>query len=166
MEENQQDQSVKSLTVHAQYIKDFSFENPHAPMNLAVEKKPDISVSLDVASHMLEEGVFEVILHINVSATVEGHTLFIVDLQYGGAFAVETPDNIEREMLLMVHCPGILFPYARRIISDVTSDAGLPPLLLSPFDFMSLYMNRKHNTEAGNDNETASDKDDAEKTEK
>ncbi len=154
MEDNKQDQPVKSLNVHAQYIKDFSFENPHAPMNLAIEQKPDIGVSLDVASKMLDEGVYEVILHVNVNATIEGETLFIVDLQYAGVFAVVTPDEAEREMVLMVHCPSILFPYARRIISDTTSDAGLPPLLLSPFDFLNLYMNRHQNNAAGNDNDT------------
>ena len=43
------------------------------------------------------------------------------------------------QMLLAVHCPSIIFPYARKIIADVTQDGGFQPLMIDPVDFGVLY---------------------------
>jgi protein-export chaperone SecB len=49
----------------------------------------------------------------------------------------------EKEVILSVNCPHLLFPYARRILSGVTIDGGFPPLMISPVDFLTLYKQRK-----------------------
>ena len=41
--------------------------------------------------------------------------------------------------LLMIECPRLIFPYLRRIVSDVTRDGGYPPLNLEQVDFLALY---------------------------
>ena len=33
----------------------------------------------------------------------------------------------------------MLFPFARYILAEVTSDGGYPPLMLNPIDFAALY---------------------------
>ena len=40
---------------------------------------------------------------------------------------------------LLIECPRMLFPFVRRIVSDVTRDGGFPPLNLDNIDFVSLY---------------------------
>ena len=40
---------------------------------------------------------------------------------------------------LLIECPRMLFPYVRRIISDVTRDGGFPPLSIDNVDFLQLY---------------------------
>ncbi len=35
----------------------------------------------------------------------------------------------------------MIFPFARRIVSDVTRDGGFPPLNLETIDFVALYRN-------------------------
>jgi len=45
--------------------------------------------------------------------------------------------------VLMVECPRYLFPYARRVISDLTAEGGFPPFMLDPIDFGAVYMARK-----------------------
>jgi len=157
MEPNQSPQPRGSVIVNAQYIKDLSFENPNSPSNLIIEEQPSINVSLDVGVKPIRDKVFEVVLTIQAEGKVKNETLFLIDLHYAGVFTIETEEVNEREMTLLVYCPSILFPYARRVISDITRDGGFPPLMISPIDFLSLYMQKKGSdnpSHAENDNKT------------
>lgn len=129
------------ISVSAQYIKDFSFENPGAPRSLAKsDKNPKIDLALDLNVNGLpEEGFYEVEIVINAKANDENNTLFIIDLKYGGVFHLLNIPEEHKEMVLAVHCPAIIFPYVRKIISDVTSDGGFQPLMIDPIDFGVLY---------------------------
>jgi preprotein translocase subunit SecB len=44
--------------------------------------------------------------------------------------------------VLLIEAPRLLFPFARAIIADVTSNGGLPPLMMQPIDFSVLYRSR------------------------
>ncbi|MDC0865047.1 protein-export chaperone SecB [Rickettsiaceae bacterium] len=129
------------IAVSAQYIKDLSFENPNAPAVLAThDKQPNIDLSLDLKTKkMPEEGHFEVELSISAKAKVEEDTLFLVDLKYAGVFHLINIPEEQMEVMLAVHCPSIIFPYARRIISHATQDGGFYPLSIDPVDFGMLY---------------------------
>lgn len=132
-----------SVIINAQYIKDLSFENPKAPNSLMLESQPEIDVALDIAANPLGDKVFEVILDIQVHSAHNEQTLFVIDLQYAGVFTIDVNDEAKKELTLLVYCPSMLFPYARRVISDISRDGGFPPLMLSPVDFMGLYLQKK-----------------------
>ncbi|MBA8667375.1 protein-export chaperone SecB [Holosporaceae bacterium 'Namur'] len=154
MENNsEQLQKKSSVVVNAQYIKDLSFENPKSPMSLMLEEQPQMDVSLDILVTPLEPLIFEVVLSIEVRSSAKGSDLFIIDLHYGGVFTLEAENDAEKELTLLVYCPSILFPYARRIISDVSRDGGFPPLMISPIDFMGLYSQKKANEAVPNKEE-------------
>ncbi|MCK4866887.1 MAG: protein-export chaperone SecB, partial [Alphaproteobacteria bacterium] len=72
-----------------------------------------------------------------------GSQLFIVELAYGGLFrtAGEVPQE-HLQALLMIEGPRMLFPFARNVVATVTRDGGLPPLMISPIDFVQLFRNR------------------------
>jgi preprotein translocase subunit SecB len=126
--------------VLTQYVKDLSFENPNAPSSLVQRPgKPDISVHVDINARRLSGDQFESELRLAVEAKQEGQVQFIVDLLYGGLFLVQgvTPENLEP--LLLIECPRIIFPFARRIISDASRDGGFPPLNIEPIDFAAIY---------------------------
>jgi preprotein translocase subunit SecB len=129
--------------VNIQYIKDFSFENPNAPMSLIAKKEPPkIAVSVDVRIHPLEEKTYEVTLLTTARATSDTKDLFLAELAYAGIFTLEVaPQDIEP--ILMVYCPGLLFPFARQIIAEATRNGGFPPLLIDPIDFSTLYRQYK-----------------------
>ena len=133
----------RKILVNAQYTKDLSFENPNAPQNFSeLKEPPKIDVSVDIEVKKIQDSAFEVTLLTNVKASANDKSLFLIELAYSGVFTVEVPDN-EREPVLMVYCPNLLFPYSRRIISDITRDAGFPPLMLDPIDFANLYHQHK-----------------------
>ena len=129
-----------SLVVNAQYVKDLSFENPRAPASLvATKEQPQIDVNVNVNARGLQPGVFEVTLSIRADAKIGGEPAFIAELEYAGVFTVAgAPEDVLRPVLL-IECPRLLFPFARRVVADVTRDGGFPPLFLNPIDFVSLY---------------------------
>jgi len=133
----------------SQYIKDLSFENPKGPFPFAKkEERPAISVTVDVkANATSNENIYEVILSIKVSATHQDNDVFLIELIYQGVFEIENLTDDIKEAYLLVECPRILFPFARRIIYDLHADGGLPPLLLDTVNFAELYKNRKAQNE-------------------
>jgi preprotein translocase subunit SecB len=140
----QQKTSDMPLTVHAQYIKDLSFENPNAPQSLKSKQgeAPKMEVNVNLDSVPLEQkGQFEVTLTVNMSAKREGTTLFIAELVYG--VVVSLSDLVTEEHvhpLLMIEVPKMAFPFARQILCDAVIGGGYPPLLLNPVDFEGLYI--------------------------
>lgn len=147
MQEEQQ-VPVRSIVVNAQYVKDISFENPRASTALTQQVDPAINLGLEVEVNSVKQDMYEVILRINADAVFQEQKIFLITLEYAGLFTLDSAlDKGEKEILLSVQCPNLLFPYARRVLSDITKDGGYPPLLLSPVDFGALYMQRKQNEE-------------------
>lgn len=137
--------SERQIIINAQYVKDLSFENPGAPLSLVSPKgKPNIDLSVDIKAQALQGNSFEVVLQITAKATAEDDKpLFIADLAYGGVFTLNGIEDKDREAVLLVYCPNMLFPFARRVIADATRDGGFPPLMVDPIDFFALYSSNK-----------------------
>jgi preprotein translocase subunit SecB len=131
------------MQVLAQYIRDMSFENVVVQKGLSGgEVQPDIqvAVSLDARKRSVEHQ-FDVITKFKVTSKnkVNGDTLFLLELEYGGTFHVEGVVDDQLHPFLLIECPRLLFPFVRRIISDITRDGGFPSLNVDTVDFMALY---------------------------
>ncbi|WP_309668447.1 protein-export chaperone SecB [Tabrizicola sp.] len=131
------------MQVLAQYIRDMSFENVVVQKGLtAGEVQPDITVavSLDARKRAVEHQ-FDVITKFKITSKnkVNGETLFLLELEYGGTFLVEGVADEQLHPFLLIECPRLLFPFVRRIISDVTRDGGFPAVNVDTVDFMALY---------------------------
>ena len=128
------------LIVHAQYVKDLSFENPNAPLVLIEgPKQPDVAIAVNVGAEIIKNNQYEVTLKIAAKATSGGITLFLVDLTYAGLVTPEGVTPTEVNSLIMIEAPRLLFPFARAIISEATRDGGFMPLNIQPVDFISVY---------------------------
>ena len=135
--------TAPQLSVLVQYIKDLSFENPHAPQSLgAQEKAPNISIQVNVNARQLAEADYEVSLILEGSAGDSAQTLFKFELTYCGIFRIQ---NIPAENLppvILIESPRLLFPFARQIIADSVRNGGFPPLFIDPIDFQALFVQR------------------------
>ena len=133
---------MPSLQVVGQYIKDLSFENPGATANIA--DRPQIELAVDLnAARLTEADMFEVELKIRVDAKNDGKQLFLLEVAYAGTFRLSNVvDTATQQMILLIQAPHMLFPFVRRIVSDVVRDGGMPPLMIEPIDFMQLYQAR------------------------
>ena len=132
------------LGIRSQYVKDLSFENP-SPLErpAEAERSPEIAINVQVEARRLNDTVFEVTLQITANARYEGKPVFLVELTYAGAFTLIDIPPEAMEPALLIECPRLLFPFARRIVADITRDGGFPPLLLAPIDFLALYRDRQ-----------------------
>ena len=139
-----QPQQMPQMQVLGQFIRDLSFENIAVQKGQAMEGQPDINVQVGLeAKKRTTEGQYEVAVKLNVTAKGKGGTdpIFALELDYAGVFQIaNVPDN-QMHPYLMIECPRMLFPFLRRIVSDVSRDGGFPPLNLENIDFVALYRN-------------------------
>ncbi len=127
------------ITIHTQYIKDLSFENPNAPESVALQQQPKINIDVDVEARTTQDQkLHEVTVKINVKADVADKVAFIAELQYGAVVTLNVADE-HRLPVLLIEVPRMLFPYVRKIISDLTADGGFPPLMMQQIDFADLF---------------------------
>lgn len=132
------------IRILAQFTRDLSFENPRAPDALrATQTQPQIELNVEMNARGRDDGLFEVDLKLSASARREDGPLFVVELLYGGVFQITGVPAEDLEPVLLIECPRYLFPFARRVIADVTSEGGFPPFLLDPIDFGGVYAARK-----------------------
>jgi len=134
---------LPQLNVLAQYIKDFSFENPNAPRSLQPQQKqPNINIQINVNANGLSENDVEVTLKLEGKADIDGLMLFSFDLDFCGIFRIQNVPQDSLHPVIMIECPRLLFPFAREIIANAVRNGGFPPLLLDPVDFVGLYRQR------------------------
>ena len=128
------------LTIHGQYIKDLSFENPRAPQSLIEQKQPQLTLNVNVSTRQFDPKTFEVTLTIEASAqTQEKEPLFVLELVYAGTVTLGDVPQDAYGPLLLIETPRLLFPFARAIVANATREAGFPPLNIAPVDFVALY---------------------------
>ena len=134
-----------SLAIVRQYIKDISFENPNAPGSLDPDKgPPQIQLGVNIQARAGENSLYEVELRIEAKANHGEDTAFVVELVYGALFQLKDFPADTVEMICMIECPRLIFPFARRVVADITRDGGYSPLLLDPIDFSALYRDHKN----------------------
>lgn len=141
-DEQQQPQSASyQIQIAAQYIKDLSFENPHAPQSLQPQQEqPRIDVNVDVNASKLGEGpAYEVILKVTANAVSGDMPMFACELSFAGVFTFGDMPEEHLHPVLLIECPRLLFPFARQIMADATRDGGFPPLMIQPVDFAAMY---------------------------
>ena len=132
------------IRILAQFIRDLSFENPRAPESLrGGAAQPQIDLGVEMNARSRDDGYYEVDLKLSAKASRDDGAIFVVELMYGGVFQIAGVSAEDMEPVLLIECPRYLFPFARRIIADVTSDGGYPPFLLDPIDFAGVYAARK-----------------------
>jgi preprotein translocase subunit SecB len=130
------------FSVLAQYVKDFSFENPNAPRSLAPQQGPNIGLQVNVNARQLGPTDYEVSLLLEGGAGEGAGALFKFELNYAGVFRVENIPADQIQPLVMIEGPRLLFPFARQIVADAVRGGGYPALYVDPIDFHGLYMQR------------------------
>ncbi len=121
------------------YTKDISFETPNSPAIFTEQWEPAINVNLNSANTQLQEGLFEVVLSVTVTATVGEKTAYLAEVQQAGIFVVSGFNEQEMGGMLNSYCPNMLFPFAREVISDLVNKGSFPQMLLAPINFDALY---------------------------
>lgn len=125
------------------YLKDLSLEIPNAPQIFLERENPQIDVQLHTNGGAVDEGVFEAVLTVTITAKLQDKTMFLVEATQAGIFQIRNVAEEEIDPILGIACPNILFPYVRETVSDAVTRAGFPPVLLNPMNFEALYQQQR-----------------------
>ena len=135
--------AMPQVGVLVQYLKDFSFENPHAPRSLTPSgTQPNINIQVNVEAAPASETDFEVTLKLEGKAEAQGLVLYNFELEFGGVFRILNVPADSLQPFVLIECPRLLFPFAREIVATAVRNGGFQPLLLNPIDFVELYRQR------------------------
>jgi preprotein translocase subunit SecB len=120
-------------------VKDLSFENPNAPAVYQWQKQPQIDIQFNIGAAQVGDDLHELQLKITAKAVADEGTAFNVELIYAGLFGIRNVPEDQIQPFMLAEAPRLIFPFARRVLSDAIRDGGFPPLLIDPIDFAALY---------------------------
>jgi preprotein translocase subunit SecB len=132
-------QTQPTFSIEKVFVKDISLEIPNSPQVFLEREAPTVDIQLHHNSSQVDEGVYQTILTVTVTAKVKDKTMFLVEVGQAGVFVIRNIPAQELDAILGIACPNILFPYAREAVSDITVRAGFPPVVLNPVNFESIY---------------------------
>ncbi len=130
------------------YLKDLSFESPNAPDIFRGPWRPQHELSLNTRINSLDQAVYEVVLSVTATVKVEDKTAFLLEVQQAGIFMAQGFTEEELGPLLGAYCPALLFPYAREVISDLSTKGSFPPLILQHVNFDLLFAQHRQQATA------------------
>lgn len=127
------------MSIDRIYVKDLSLENPGAPQSFQLTDAPQVEVGLRTRGEQIAPDVYECVLTLTVTARVSERTIFLVEASQAGVFGIRGVAQEQLQPILAIHCPAVLFPYARETIANAVTRAGFPPVHLAPINFEVLY---------------------------
>lgn len=143
MAEENNNQQQPAIMIRSQYIKDMSLETPLAPAIFKeINTQPQVHVDMGMKNEVQDDGSNVVSLEVKMDADINGKKLFILELTYCANADVNVPDE-QKELVLMIELPRLMFPFVRSLIASNLAAAGLPPLMLNPIDFAAMYQAKK-----------------------
>ena len=136
------DQSQAQFAMQRIYNKDISFEAPNTPEIFQEQGQLEMKLNLGQRVEQMGEDLFEVILTITVTGTVNEKTAYLCEVQQAGIFQVSGMNEQQKNGVINVYCPNTLFPYGRATVSQLVAAAGFPPVMLQPISFEQVYAQR------------------------
>lgn len=139
----QPDPAQPVFNVEKLYVKDLSIEVPNAPKIYLERDTPQVEIQMNNSASPVDEGFFEVLLTVTVTAKLRDKSVFLVEVTQGGIFQIRNVPQKELDVVLGITCTNMLFPYAREVVSDAVVRAGFPPVVLAPINFEAIHHARQ-----------------------
>ncbi|WP_035057757.1 protein-export chaperone SecB [Andreprevotia chitinilytica] len=143
MSEQNQEAQQPVFAIQKIYVNDVSLEAPNTPQAFLEQEQPEFNIQFRNSARGFDNGFYEVSLTVTAEAKAEDRTVFLVEVTQAGLFQIEHVPTEEMDPLLGIGAPSILFPYLRETVSDLTTRAGFPPLLLQPINFEAIYLQQR-----------------------
>ncbi|HLX29298.1 MAG TPA: protein-export chaperone SecB [Casimicrobiaceae bacterium] len=141
--------ATAQFAIEKVYVKDLSLENPGAPQSFQLNEAPQVEVGLRTRAEQVAPDTYEAVLTLTVTARASDKTVFLVEVAQAGVFVIRGLPANRLQPVLAIHCPAVLFPYARETVASATMHAGFPPVHLAPINFEALYQQQLAQAAAG-----------------
>ena len=134
--------------IQRMYLKDLSLEQPNSPQILLDQQPPQVDINLGMGAETVAEGIYEVAVTATVTTKIKDRTVFLIEAKQAGIFEIRNVPEDQRDGILRIVCPQMIYPYLRAIVSDVCTRAGFPPILLTEVNFQAMF--EAQQAQAGN----------------
>ncbi len=143
--QGQDGQAQPPIQIRAQFLRDASFEAPNGPLPLVgAQQQPNISINMNIKHRPVPQIGHEVILTLTAESKLGETTLFLAEVHYGALVTLAEGMNEQAiGAALVIEVPRLIFPYVRRVATEMVSEGGFPPLVLNPVDFVAFAKNAK-----------------------
>jgi preprotein translocase subunit SecB len=138
-----------AFTVEKIYVKDVSFEVPNAPAVFAETAQPQLQLNLSQNVQRVGENAYEVVLGVTLTCTANDKSMYLAEVKQAGVFGLVGFDAQTLDAMLGTHCPNVLYPYARQLVSDLIQAGGFPPFFLQPINFDALFAEQQRRMASG-----------------
>ena len=139
---------LPTFSIEKVYLKDLSVEVPNGPEVFLETEAPSMEVNINSGARAVQDGMFEVVLTVTITARIKEKPIFLVEVAQAGVFQIRNVPEQDMGPLLGIACPNTLFPYARETISTVTARAGFQPVILAPMSFEGIYQQQMEQLQA------------------
>ncbi len=132
-------QDNPTIKVEKFYVKEISCKLPHAPNLFENPEFKELQITPNIEMNVKTQGVgnnkFEITLHAIINGKAKDISLFNLDVQQSGIFNINISNTTANQLEDMVrnYCVPVLHPYLAQVISNTLVQAGLPPVILQPF---------------------------------
>ena len=126
------------FNIQRMYLKDLSLEQPNSPQILLDQQQPNVDINLAISAETVAEGIYEVCVTATVTTKLAERTLFLIEAKQAGIFELRNLGE-QTQAILGIACPGMVYPYLRALVSDVSTRAGVPPVTLSEVNFQAMF---------------------------
>ena len=144
-EEQNQSGEQPVFRLQKMYLKDLSFESPHAPqIFLNQGQEPKVDFNLQLGNKKIDDEHYEVTISITakiLDQKADDTVMFVIELEHAAVFLLKNIPEAHLQRVMAVDCPLMLFPYSRQIASQVSVDGGFMPFTMEPINFLALYEN-------------------------
>lgn len=131
--------SQKQFELQRLYVKEQHSKIIRSPQIFKDEWKPEISMEMQINNSVVDKELYEVNLQINVAVKNNQITSFTAEVQQAGIFLAKGFSEKELKRLFATYAPNMLYPYARKVITSLSTEATIPPIMLVPVNFDVLY---------------------------
>jgi len=129
----------KQIDLQRLYVKEQQCKLSRSPQVFKEEWQPEINMEMQINNSMLEKDVYEAVLQINITVKNKQVTALVAEIQQAGIFLIKGFNEAEQKAIFATYVPNILYPYARRLISTLSTDATVPPITIAPVNFDLLF---------------------------
>jgi len=152
-----EEQPKSRFGIQRLFTRNTSFESPNAPQIFREQWKPQVKVDLNNHSSKLSDDTYEVVIRVTVTATLEGKTAFLAEVEQGCIATIAGFEEKALDQMLGAYIPSLLFPYARETVDGMVVKGSFPPVMLAPVNFDAMYQQKKQKENGASEQDNTAD---------
>lgn len=135
-----ENQTNMTFNLVGQYARDVSLECPK-PAFATESKKIALAMDIGVAVRSVAENAHETAVKIHCEGkTEDGVVCYIAEVEYAGIFEAVGFSNEQLLSVLSIDGAALVYPFARRVLMGLITDAGYRAPMMDLVNFHALFM--------------------------